>query len=52
MPETKEYRLTNYYNRFELRFAEEQLKKYGAKEGKDYVWRQEGKLWAIYILKK
>ena len=29
----------------ELRFAEKQLKKYGAKEGRDYEWREKNGVW-------
>ena len=46
-------RLTEWSTKNRLEFAEKQLKKEGAKEGRDYIWYPRGKYeWAIFILKK
>ena len=45
------YRLTVWGSKQELRFAERQLRKYGAKREIDYCWEEYGKLWAIVTLR-
>ncbi|TSA28604.1 hypothetical protein D4R71_00435 [bacterium] len=42
-------RLTNYYPRKELDSVIAQLRKYGAKEGKDFVIKEKEDFFAVYI---
>ena len=48
---TYPHQLTRWENKKTLEFAEKQLKKYGAKEGKDYIWKERGDQFAIFTLR-
>lgn len=44
------HQLTKYARKSKLKFAERQLKQYGAKEGVDYVWKKNPKgRYAIFL---
>ncbi len=45
------YQLTEWEEKEELLFVEDQLKEHDAKEDVDYTWLRNGDLWAIFIEK-